>query len=282
MKNKSPLGRGLESLIPKNEAESKNVVELDISDIQPNPEQPRKNFDRESLQELVESIKSKGVIQPLIVGKFEDKFILIAGERRWRAAGLAGLKRVPVVVRDIKDEQEKLELAIIENIQRENLNPPELATAYKNLMEKYGYSQEQVAVVVGKSRSAVANSLRLLSLPSEILKSLEKGSISEGHARALLGLNDKETILEVFRKILQKKLTVRQTEDLIKRLNKGSNTQPKNEEKSVFIKDIEEELEDYFHAKVEIKHKKKGGTIEIKYSTQDELSRILNDLRGEK
>ncbi|TYB37315.1 MAG: ParB/RepB/Spo0J family partition protein [Flexistipes sinusarabici] len=282
MKNKSPLGRGLESLIPKNEAESKNVAELDISDIQPNPEQPRKSFDRESLQELVESIKSKGVIQPLIVGKFEDKFILIAGERRWRAAGLAGLKKVPVVVRDIKDEQEKLELAIIENIQRENLNPPELATAYKNLMEKYGYSQEQVAVVVGKSRSAVANSLRLLSLPPEILKSLEKGSISEGHARALLGLNDKETILEVFRKILQKKLTVRQTEDLIKKLNKGSNIQPEKEDKSVFIKDIEEELENYFHTKVEVKHKKNGGTIEIKYSTQDELNRIINELRGEK
>ncbi|WP_273265937.1 ParB/RepB/Spo0J family partition protein [Flexistipes sinusarabici] len=282
MKNKSPLGRGLESLIPKSEAETKNVVELDISDIQPNPQQPRKNFDRESLNDLVESIKSKGVIQPLIVGKFENKFILIAGERRWRAAGLAGLKKVPVVVRDIKDEQEKLELAIIENIQRENLNPHELAAAYKNLMEKYGYSQEQVAAVVGKSRSAVANSLRLLFLPTEILKSLEKGSISEGHARALLGLNDKETILEVFRKILQKKLTVRQTEDLIKKLNKGSNIQPKKEDKSVFIKDIEEELENYFHTKVEVKHKKNGGTIEIKYSTQDELNRIINDLRGEK
>jgi len=281
MKNKSPLGRGLESLIPKNEAESKSVVELDISDIQPNPEQPRKNFDRESLQELVESIKSKGVIQPLIVGKFENKFILIAGERRWRAAGLAGLKKVPVVVRDIKDEQEKLELAIIENIQRENLNPPELATAYKNLMEKYGYNQEQVASVVGKSRSAIANSLRLLSLPSEILKSIEKGSISEGHARALLGLTDKETIMEVFRKILQKKLTVRQTEDLIKKLNKGSNNQPKKEDKSVFIKNIEEELENYFNTKVELKHKKNGGTIEIKYSTQDELNRIINELRGE-
>jgi len=281
MKNKSPLGRGLESLIPKNEAETKNVVELDISDIQPNPEQPRKNFDRDSLQELVESIKSKGVIQPLIVGKFENNFILIAGERRWRAAGLAGLKKVPVVVRDIKDEQEKLELAIIENIQRENLNPPELAAAYKNLMEKYGYNQEQVASVVGKSRSAIANSLRLLSLPSEILKSIEKGSISEGHARALLGLTDKETILEVFRKILQKKLTVRQTEDLIKKLNKGSNIQPKKEDKSVFIKDIEEELENYFHTKVEVKRKKNGGTIEIKYSTQDELNRIINELRGE-
>lgn len=281
MKNKSPLGRGLESLIPKNEAGSKSIVELDISDIQPNPEQPRKSFDRDSLQELVESIKSKGIIQPLVVGKFENKFILIAGERRWRAAGLAGLKKVPVVVRDIKDDQEKLELAIIENIQRENLNPTELAAAYKNLMEKYGYNQEQVAAVVGKSRSAVANSMRLLSLPHEILKALEKGSISEGHARALLGLGDKETVLEVFRKILQKKLTVRQTEDLIKKLNKGSNTQPEKEGKSIFIKNIEEELENYFHTKVEVKHKKTGGTIEIKYSTQDELNRIINELRGE-
>ncbi len=280
MKSRSPLGRGLESLIPKNESVSKVITELNISDIQPNPEQPRKHFDQDSLNDLVESIRSKGVIQPLIVSKYNEKFIIIAGERRWRAAGLAGLKKVPVVVKDLKDEQEKLELAIIENIQRENLTPIELSKAYKNLMEKYGYTQEQVAAIVGKSRSAVANSIRLLSLPPEALDAMEKSLITEGHARALLGLETDDEIKIALKEILQKKLNVRQTESLIKKL-KNNTKEKRHVEKSVFLKNIENELEKQLQTRVEIKSRKNGGTIEIKYSTQEELDRIINNLRGE-
>jgi len=280
MKNRSPLGRGLESLIPKNESISKVITELDISDIQPNPEQPRKSFDQDSLNDLVESIRSKGVIQPLIVSKYNEKYIIIAGERRWRAAGLAGLKKVPVVVKDLKNDQEKLELAIIENIQRENLTPLELSKAYKSLMEKYGYTQEQVAAVVGKSRSAVANNIRLLSLPSEVIDAMEKSMITEGHARALLGLETTVEIKTALKEILQKKLNVRQTENLIKKL-KNNTKEKKENEKSVFLQSIENELEKQLQTRVEIKTRKKGGTIEIKYSTQEELDRIINNLRGE-
>lgn len=281
MKHNKPLGRGLESLIPKSESSEKNITSLDITDIHPNPEQPRKVFDQESLKDLVESIKSKGVIQPLIVSKYGDKYIIIAGERRWRASGLAGLKRVPVVIKDLSDEQEKLELAIIENIQRENLRPLELARAFKNLMEKYGYTQDQVAVVVGKSRSAVANSMRLLSLPAEVISALDKGYVSEGHARTLLALEDKDLIVHALQEILRKKLTVRQTESLIKKL-KNSSKEKAVSEKSIFIKSIENEMEDFLKAKVEVKERKNGGVIEIKYTSQDELQGIINNLRGEK
>jgi len=207
---KNSLGKGLESLIPKAEKTRTIVNEIDIADIKANPDQPRKVFDEEALAELTDSIRKNGVIQPLVLahGEEEGTYVIIAGERRWRASGLAGLRRVPAVVRELTKDTEKLELALIENIQREDLGPLELARAYKNLMETHSYRQEDVAEVVGKSRPAIANSLRLLSLPKRIIKALEEGRITEGHARVLIGLDEKKAV-EILIKIIDNNLSVR-------------------------------------------------------------------------
>jgi len=277
---KSPLGRGLESLIPKGESTQKAPVEVDITDIIPNSEQPRQKFDSDKLIELAESIKSKGLIQPIIVTKQGEKYVIIAGERRWRACGLAGLKKIPVIVKDINDDKERLELALIENIQREDLNSVEVAVAYKNLIEKFGYTQEELAKIVGKSRSAVANLLRLLKLPKEVINSLSENEITEGHARALLGLEEKDDILNVFRIVVKRKLSVRETERLIQRVKKGGIKKESFQKRDVFIDALEKEFEEFFKTKVNIKQKKNGGTIEIKYTSNDELNTILEMIRG--
>jgi ParB family chromosome partitioning protein len=277
---KSPLGRGLESLIPKGESTQKSPVEVDITDIIPNSEQPRQKFDSEKLIELAESIKSKGLIQPIIVTKQGEKYVIIAGERRWRACGLAGLKKIPVIVKDINDDKERLELALIENIQREDLNSVEVAVAYKNLIEKFGYTQEELAKIVGKSRSAVANLLRLLKLPKEVINSLSENEITEGHARALLGLEEKDDILNVLRIVVKRKLSVRETERLIQRVKKEGIEKESFQERDVFIDALEKEFEEFFKTKVNIKQKKNGGTIEIKYTSNDELNTILEMIRG--
>ena len=190
---KRPLGRGIEALIPKN-TETKPVTEIDIVDILPNNDQPRKSFDKDKLNELVESIRQKGVIQPILVHKEGRRYIIIAGERRWRAAGLAGLKKIPAVVKEINTEKERLELAIIENIQREDLNSVELAKAYKSLIDTYGYTQEKLATHMGKSRSSIANTIRLLNLPNEVLDAIKSEKISEGHARTLITLDSVDEI----------------------------------------------------------------------------------------
>lgn len=277
---KSPLGRGLESLIPKGESTQKAPVEVDITDIIPNSEQPRQKFDSDKLIELAESIKSKGLIQPIIVTKQGEKYVIIAGERRWRACGLAGLKKISVIVKDINDDKERLELALIENIQREDLNSVEVAVAYKNLIEKFGYTQEELSKIVGKSRSAVANLLRLLKLPKEVINSLSENEITEGHARALLGLEEKDDILNVFRIVVKRKLSVRETERLIQRVKKGGIKKESFQERDVFIDALEKEFEEFFKTKVNIKQKKNGGTIEIKYTSNDELNTILEMIRG--
>ncbi len=213
---KNSLGKGLESLIPKAEKTRTIINEIDIADIIPNPDQPRKVFNEEALSELTDSIRKNGIIQPMVLAKGEEEgtYVIIAGERRWRAAGLAGLRRVPAVVREITKETEKLELALIENIQREDLGPLELARAYKNLMDKHEYRQEDVADVVGKSRSAVANTIRLLGLPERVIMALEEGHISEGHARALIGLEEKKAV-EILIKIIENSLSVRDVEKLV-------------------------------------------------------------------
>lgn len=277
---KSPLGRGLESLIPKGESTQKSPVEVDITDIIPNSEQPRQKFDSEKLIELAESIKSKGLIQPIIVTKQGEKYVIIAGERRWRACGLAGLKKIPVIVKDINDDKERLELALIENIQREDLNSVEVAIAYKNLIEKFGYTQEELAKIVGKSRSAVANLLRLLKLPKEVINSLTENEITEGHARALLGLEEKDDILNVLRIVVKRKLSVRETERLIQRVKKEGIEKESFQKRDIFIDALEKEFEEFFKTKVNIKQKKNGGTIEIKYTSNDELNTILEMIRG--
>lgn len=278
---KNPLGKGLESLIPKAEKTRTIVNEIDIADIKPNPDQPRKVFDEEALSELTDSIRKNGVIQPLVLanGDEEGTYVIIAGERRWRAAGLAGLRRVPAVVREIAHETEKLELALIENIQREDLGPLELARAYKNLMDTHGYRQEDVADVVGKSRSAVANTIRLLGLPEKVIMALEEGLISEGHARALIGLAEKKAV-EILFKIIDNNLSVRDVEKLVSKKEREQ-IMKHEEEENVFVMSLKAEMEEFFRTKIEIKPAKKGGTINIKYSSDDDLDRIIKTIRGE-
>lgn len=278
---KNPLGKGLESLIPKAEKTRTIVNEIDIADIKPNPDQPRKVFDEEALSELSDSIKKNGVIQPLVLaaGEEEGTYVIIAGERRWRAAGLAGLRRVPAVVRAIEHETEKLELALIENIQREDLGPLELARAYKNLMDTHEYRQEDVADVVGKSRSAVANTIRLLSLPEKIIMALEEGLISEGHARALIGLDEKKAV-EILFKIIDNNLSVRDVEKLVSKKEREK-IMDKEEDENIFVMSLKAEMEEFFRTKIEIKPAKKGGTINIRYSSDDDLDRIIKTIRGE-
>ena len=214
---KKPLGRGLDSLIPRSseEAQAKhsgvvtsNFFELGLSEIVPNDNQPRRVFDKELLEELAESIKLKGVIQPIIVTKLDSgKYMIIEGERRWRASGIAGRQSIPVVVRNTDTAKERLELALITNAQREDLNPVELAVAYKKLMDEHSYKHEDLGVIVGKSRSAVTNRLRLLNLPKEVLDLIENKKISEGHARALLTLEDKAEIIRIAHLITEKNLS---------------------------------------------------------------------------
>ncbi|MGE4318345.1 MAG: ParB/RepB/Spo0J family partition protein [Deferribacterales bacterium] len=277
---KNSLGKGLESLIPpRADRSGKMVSEIDIAEIMPNPDQPRKVFDEEALAELTESVRRNGIIQPIVLAKGEDAYIIIAGERRWRAAGLAGLKKVPAVVREITRDSEQMELALIENIQREDLGALELARAYKNLMDTHGYRQEDVADVVGKSRSAVANTIRLLGLPQRVLEALEQKLISEGHARCLVGLPDHK-IIEILAKIIENGLSVRETEKLASKKEKPEK-EKKKEDENIFLMSLKGEMEEFFKTKIEIKRRKDGGTIEIKYSSDDELDRIIRTIRGE-
>jgi ParB family chromosome partitioning protein len=277
---KKPLGRGLEALIPK--AENKTtVIELDINDIVPNRDQPRHFFDDESLAELASSIKEHGVIQPILVTKEHNKYKIIAGERRFRAAQQIKLERIPAIIVEVTSENQVIEIGLIENLQRENLNPIEVAMAYKQLIEKFQYSQDSLSKVVGKSRSAVANTLRLLNLPDEVLEALGKNIITEGHARALLSLVDKKSIMDVYKKIVDNSLSVRETENLIKKLK--NNKVHKGEVPSTFSpfkKDIEEEFENYFNTKVMISGEFHKGTIKIIYKSKDDLHYIINKIRG--
>lgn len=281
MIKKNPLGRGLESLIPKS-SESKNVSEIDITDIVPNKDQPRRSFDDEKLIELAESIKQKGVIQPLLVTQINGKYQIIAGERRWRAAGMAGLKKVPAIVKHIDNENEKLELAIIENIQREDLNPVELARAYKSLIDKYNYTQEQLSNIVSKSRATITNSLRLLTLNEKILEALYQNLISEGHARTLIGL-ETPVALTILQQIITQNLSVRETEKLVKKFKNKSDIESKESKKDedIFIKSIKNEIEEIFKTEIRIKHSGKGGKIELIYKSNEDLNRIISIIRGE-
>ncbi len=281
---KQSLGRGLESLIPKNQVVSTNqkgFLELNITDIIPNDNQPRTVFDEELLQELSDSIKEKGVIQPIIVTKLDDgKYMIIEGERRWRASGLAGKKSIPAVLRDANNPKERLELALITNAQRQDLNPIELAKAYAKLIDEHNYTQEDVSYIMGRSRSAVANRLRLLNLPAPALIAIEDNDISEGHARALLSLNDKDKILSMLTQIIDKSLSVRETENAVKKANMEKKEKIEYSPKA-HILEIQSEIENYFKVKVNIKEKTKGGIIEIKYDDDDSLDSIIKKIRGE-
>ena len=283
MAKKTGLGKGLDTLIPSKKVEEpvstvvKSEEMVNINSIEPNKEQPRKLFNEDSLIELSESIKQHGIVQPLVVTKKDGYFKIIAGERRWRAAKLAGLKKVPVVVKDYSP-QEIMEIALIENIQREDLNPVEEATAYQRLIQEYNLKQDEVAERVSKSRTAITNSLRLLKLDERVQNMLIEENISSGHARALLAIKDAELQYEMAMKIFDEKLSVRETEKLIKAMGKESNPKRKREElKNDFVyRDLEEKLKIITGTKVTINRKsEQAGRIEIEYYTPEDLEKIV-------
>lgn len=284
---KQSLGRGLDALIPKQVPApafaSGGLLEIDLTEIIPNDNQPRRVFDEILLSELADSIKAKGVIQPIIVTKAENgKYMIIEGERRWRASGLAGKKTVPAVVKKADTPKERLELALITNAQREDLNPVELAKAYEKLINEHGYRQEDLGFILGKSRSAVANRLRLLSLPNHVLAAIEAKSISEGHARAILGLENKGDMVALVEKIIDKNLTVRDAEAAVKKMRSKKAAFVGEEKKNEpHFAALVSEIESFFHSKVNIKKGAKGGVIEIKYNSDDDLDAIIKKIRGE-
>ncbi|WP_435619808.1 ParB/RepB/Spo0J family partition protein [Thermoanaerobacterium thermosulfurigenes] len=272
MNNKRGLGRGLQALIPEIDEESAKGVEyIKISDIEPNQFQPRKHFDDESLKELSDSIKEHGIIQPIIVRRNDFGYQIVAGERRWRAAKLAGLKEVPAIVKDF-DDQKVMEIALIENLQREDLNPIDEAKAYKSLMEQFNLTQEEISKRVGKSRSSIANSIRLLNLDEEVQNMLMEGKITTGHAKVILALQDAEKQNMIAKKIVDKNLNVRDTENLIKEVT--SSKKKKRKESDAYIKEIEDNFCRFFGTKVKIIHGKNKGKILIEYYSEEDLSRL--------
>ena len=279
---KKGLGKGLDSMIPekKTKAEIKadadnSLVEVKISEIDPNIGQPRKKFDEDELLELAESIKIHGVIQPIIVTKRGKRYEIIAGERRWRASKLAGLTKIPAVIREYTDK-EIMEVSLIENIQRQDLNPIEEAVAFKKLIDEYKMKQDELAERVSKSRSAITNALRLLKLDDKVKAMLAEGLISTGHARALLAVEDKNKQQILATRIFDEKLSVRETEKLVKQIleNKESKKEKKSSEKLIYKK-LEDSLKSILGSKVSIKSKQGGkGKIEIDYYSMEELDRI--------
>lgn len=273
------LGKGIGALLSSAAQEGgKKYFSCPIEELKPHHRQPRKTFDDRKMTELVASIEEKGIIQPLVVRRQDDHYQIIAGERRWRAAQKAGLERVPVVIQDVTEDW-ALEIALIENIQREDLNPLEEAGAYRYLMDSFDLHQEEVAKRVGKDRSTVANALRLLRLPEKIKNDLVENRLSMGHARALLALESEEDIIEASQEIIRKKLSVRETEKLIKKIKKmfGSKIDKPVVEKLVDpnLLELENSLRQQFGTQVKLHCKDKGGRIEISYHDQDELGRIL-------
>lgn len=291
---KSGLGKGLGALIPEaagaEKPATKKEVEkseensagslIKISKIEPNRDQPRKNFDKEALEALSDSIRQHGVISPITVQKKGDRYIIIAGERRWRAARMAGLTEIPAYVGDYS-EREIAELSLIENIQREDLNPIEEAQAYKRLMTEFNLKQEEVAERVSKSRSAITNTMRLLKLSEEVQKYLIDGTLSEGHARALLGTEDVEAQNKLAKKVIDEKLSVRDIEKLIKNLGKPEKSKtPANKEYDVFYNDIAEKLKVSLGTKVSVSGKGDGaGKIEIEFYSNDDLDRLVAKIK---
>ncbi|MGG4455091.1 ParB/RepB/Spo0J family partition protein [Brevibacillus brevis] len=276
------LGKGLNALITSNLIEEgEQVKEVSINEIRPNPYQPRKEFEQSAIEELAQSIKEHGIIQPLIVRKSIKGYELVAGERRLRAAKVAGLKEVPVVVKAYTDQQ-LMEIALIENLQRENLNPLEEAEAYDKLISHHDYTQEQLAQKIGKSRPHVANMLRLLQLPEKIRKMVSAAELSMGHSRALLGVTDKKVQQQLANDVVEKGLSVRQLEELVKQLNVSRETKKKKPAKNepVLI-EMEERLRSRFGTSVKIKKGSKRGKIEIDFYSQEDLERIIEMLNIE-
>ena len=276
-KSKKGLGRGLSSLIGDSDIKNSNEKVL-ISSIVPNRNQPRKLFEKESLEELTNSIKERGIIQPLIVRKFgsqDNKYELIAGERRWQAAQSAGLHEIPVIIIEA-DNLKSLELAIIENVQRKDLNAIEEADSYKNLIENFGYNQESVSKFIGKSRSHVSNSLRLLPLPEKLIEMIKLNKISQGHAKLLIGL---ENAILIADKIIKKKLSVRQTENLVRILKKGFKQTAKLKDPNLIS--VENQLSEKLGMRVYLSNKKNNsGKLTFEFKGLDQLDRLINTIKN--
>ncbi len=275
MARSKSLGMGMDALFTENDSEEKPHKTLRLTEIYPNKEQPRTDFDDEALSTLAESIKQHGVLQPLLVRPMDSGgYQIVAGERRWRAARMAGLEEVPVFIRKLSDQQ-TMELALVENLQRENLNPVEEALGYKELMETYGYTQEQVARIVGKSRPAVANSLRILGLDGVTLKMVRDGEISIGHAKILAGVEDGTKRAELAQKVKRDLLTVRNLEEIVKA--EASPKKPKlPPKKDVYLKEIELSLAETTGRKVTVNGKNGKGKLEIEFYSEEDLAAIAN------
>ncbi|HSH35040.1 ParB/RepB/Spo0J family partition protein [Schnuerera sp.] len=279
---KRGLGKGLAALIPNepvvdlmnSESDFKNIQNIKISSITPNEDQPRKDFDKKLLKELTDSIKQYGVIQPIVVRKKNDIFEIIAGERRWRAAKAAGLTEVPCIVKKVDDKQ-AMKLALIENLQRDNLNPIEEAYAFEGLIKEHNLTQEEVASAIGKSRSYIANTIRLLKLDDEIKDYISKGKLSSGHGRALLGIKNKEEMIKTAQNIMNNNMNVRETEKVVK--DRKKKKPKKNQvQKDPFVLEMEEKLMRVLGTKVTLTTKKDGGVISIEFYGDEDLERLLD------
>ena len=275
------LGKGISALIPERESEGQDkIVYVQTDQIKPNPLQPREDFDSQGLEELTQSIREKGVIQPLLVRRKGDFYELIAGERRLRAANILGLKEIPILVKDVEDK-DSLELALIENIQRQGLNPIEEAHAYQHLIDKFNVTQDKISEVLGKARVTITNTLRLLKLPHEIQAEIKKGRISFGHGRALLEIEDANEQRRLAQDVVSKGLSVRELENLIKTHRpKGVKRKIGQGEREPYVAALEEELQHALGTKVRISKRKKRGHISIEFYSPEELERISNIIRG--
>ncbi len=284
MAKKGGLGRGMDALFLDNSAtENENsATMLSINEVEPNRNQPRKNFNQKALEELAKSIEQNGIIQPILVRPMSDgSYQLIAGERRWRAARMAGLHEVPVTIREMTDEEASV-FALIENLQREDLNPVEEAEGLKSLIETYGFTQEEAADKVGKSRTAVTNTLRLLKLPSPVLQMLGDGKISAGHARALLGLDEEKEMLRIAEATVAQELSVRQVEKMVKYANQGEKAKPKKRDKKrdKYYDEVEIALTNVLGRKVKIYLSPNGnkGTLEFEFFGKEDLTKLAKEL----
>ena len=276
MNKKFALGKGLGALIPDDINEgNEGKLMISLNKIKSNIDQPRKSFDNEKIAELAESIKNHGIIQPLILKENGGGYIIVAGERRWRAAKMVGLKEVPAIVMDLTEKQ-VLEISLIENIQRQDLNPIEEALAYKKLLSDFNLTQEELSKRIGKSRTAITNTIRLINLDSRVQQYVIDGIISEGHGRALLSLEDGELQYIYSQKVIDEKLSVRELEKLIRNASLKSEKSEKNEELNPYYKDVRDRLQNYFGTKVNLSSKKNKGKIEIEYYSEEDLERILD------
>lgn len=276
------LGKGLDALIPSLSInEDDKIVEIPLSQLRANPYQPRKTFDENSIQELAESIRQHGVIQPIIVRSVLKGYEIIAGERRFRASQFCGKSTIPAVVRNFT-EQQVMEIALIENLQRENLNAMEVAVAYQGLMDQFSLTQEELSMKVGKSRSHIANFLRLLALPEEVKEHVSRGTLSMGHARAIVGIKEQKIVKELAKQCIQQQWSVRELEEAVQQLDRKNEDQKakvKPKKRDPYIENVEESLRNRFQTTVKIKANKDKGKIELNYYSQQDLERLLELLQ---